>query len=82
MAEMALAQMADEVVGIIVEPIQGAGGQRVADPRFFRGLSELCEKYDVYLAFDEVQTEPRRDRKAVRDRQLRSALSPDGGCGR
>jgi L-lysine 6-transaminase len=56
MAEMALAQMADEVVGIIVEPIQGAGGQRVADPRFFRGLSELCEKYDVYLAFDEVQT--------------------------
>ncbi len=56
MAEMALAQMADEVVGIIIEPIQGAGGQRVADPRFFRGLSELCEKYDVYLAFDEVQT--------------------------
>jgi L-lysine 6-transaminase len=56
MAEMALAQMADEVVGIIIEPIQGAGGQRVADPRFFRGLSELCHKYDVYLAFDEVQT--------------------------
>ena len=56
MAEMALAQMAEEVVGIIIEPIQGAGGQRVADPRFFRGLSALCEKYDVYLAFDEVQT--------------------------
>lgn len=56
MVEMALGQMADEIVGIIVEPIQGAGGQRVALPRFFRGLSELAHRYDVYLAFDEVQT--------------------------
>lgn len=56
MAEMALSQMADELVGIIVEPIQGAGGHRCAMPQFFRGLSELCHKYDVALAFDEVQT--------------------------
>ena len=56
MAEMALMQMSEEVVGIIVEPIQGAGGQRVAEPRFFRGLSELAHRYNVYLAFDEVQT--------------------------
>jgi L-lysine 6-transaminase len=54
--EMALEQMHDEIVGIIMEPIQGAGGQRVAEPRFFQGLSELAHKYDVYLAFDEVQT--------------------------
>lgn len=45
-----------EVVGIIVEPLQGAGGHRVALPDFFRGLSELAHKYDVYLGFDEVQT--------------------------
>lgn len=45
-----------EVVAIIVEPIQGAGGQRVAEPAFFRGLSELAHKHDVYLGFDEVQT--------------------------
>ena len=51
-----LSQMADEVVGILVEPIQGAGGQRVAQPEFFRGLSELAHEHDVYLAFDEVQT--------------------------
>lgn len=56
MVEMALSQMADEVVGIVVEPIQGAGGQRCALPEFFVGLSELSAKYDVYLAFDEVQT--------------------------
>lgn len=48
--------MADEIVGIVVEPIQGAGGQRVALPEFFQGLSRLAHKYDVYLAFDEVQT--------------------------
>jgi L-lysine 6-transaminase len=56
MVEMALMQMHEEVVGIIVEPVQGAGGQRVAEPRFFAGLSELAHKYGVYLAFDEVQT--------------------------
>ncbi|HEY4789029.1 MAG TPA: aminotransferase class III-fold pyridoxal phosphate-dependent enzyme [Bacteroidales bacterium] len=46
----------DEIVGIIVEPIQGAGGHRMADPEFFRRLSILANKYDVYLGFDEVQT--------------------------
>ena len=56
MVEFALQQMASDIIGIIVEPIQGAGGQRVAEPRFFRGLSELAHKYHVYLAFDEVQT--------------------------
>lgn len=51
-----LAQMAEDIVGIIVEPIQGAGGQRVASAAFFRGLSELAHCYDVFLGFDEVQT--------------------------
>ncbi len=54
--ESVLRFMSDEVVGIIVEPIQGAGGNRVAMPEFFRGLSELAHRYDVYLSFDEVQT--------------------------
>jgi L-lysine 6-transaminase len=44
------------IVAIIVEPIQGAGGQRVAEPEFFVGLSELAAEFGVYLAFDEVQT--------------------------
>ena len=54
--ESILNQMGEEIVGIIVEPIQGAGGQRVAQPEWFRGLSSLCEKYDVGLGIDEVQT--------------------------
>lgn len=54
--EALLEQLADEVVGIIVEPIQGAGGHRVAQAEFFRGLSELAHRFGVYLGFDEVQT--------------------------
>jgi L-lysine 6-transaminase len=49
-------QHAGEVVGVIVEPIQGAGGHRVAPVEFFRKLSVLCHEHDVKLAFDEVQT--------------------------
>ncbi|CAN5512379.1 L-lysine 6-transaminase [soil metagenome] len=54
--ESALSLMADEIVGILVEPIQGAGGHRVAIPDFFQGLSRLAHKYGVSLGFDEVQT--------------------------
>ncbi len=54
--ESALTLMSDEIVGIIVEPIQGAGGHRVAVPEFFQGLSHLAHEHGVYLGFDEVQT--------------------------
>ncbi len=54
--ESVLNMMSDDIVGIIVEPIQGAGGHRVAVPEFFQGLSQLCHDHDIYLAFDEVQT--------------------------
>ncbi len=61
--EEALARLRDllethrhEIVGIVVEPLQGAGGHRVALPEFFRSLSKLAHAYDVPLGFDEVQT--------------------------
>lgn len=54
--EAVLEKRADDIVAILVEPIQGAGGQRVALPAFFTSLSELAGRYDVFLAFDEVQT--------------------------
>ena len=46
----------DEIAGVILEPLQGAGGHRLAPPRFYTGLSELCHKYDVPWGLDEVQT--------------------------
>jgi L-lysine 6-transaminase len=54
--EDCLGRYGKEIVAVIVEPLQGAGGHRVAEPEFFRGLSELTHKHDVCLGFDEVQT--------------------------
>jgi len=54
--EDCLTRYGREVVGIVVEPIQGAGGHRTSLPRFFQGLSTLAHRFDVSLGFDEVQT--------------------------
>ncbi|MBN1782630.1 aminotransferase class III-fold pyridoxal phosphate-dependent enzyme [bacterium] len=51
-----LLEYGDEIVGIIVEPIQSAGGHRTASPLFYQNLSRLAHEFDVYLGFDEVQT--------------------------
>lgn len=51
-----LASHPGEVVGIIAEILQGAGGQRIAVPGFWQRLSELVHQHDTFLAFDEVQT--------------------------
>jgi 4-aminobutyrate aminotransferase-like enzyme len=45
-----------QVAGVLVEPIQGEGGVRVATARFMRKLRLLTRIYDVPLIFDEVQT--------------------------
>lgn len=45
-----------KVAGIIVEPMQGAGGHRVALPRFFQRLSDIAHRERIPLCFDEVQT--------------------------
>jgi len=54
--ENLIKQLPGELVGIIVEPIQGAGGHRMAEPEFFQGLSRLAHENEIFLGFDEVQT--------------------------
>ncbi len=41
---------------ILIEPIQGEGGIRVASADFLRALRELCDREGLLLIFDEVQT--------------------------
>ena len=41
---------------IMLEPVQGEGGVRVADKPYLKGLRELCRQRDILLIFDEVQT--------------------------
>jgi len=42
--------------GIIVEPIQGEGGIRPADPRFLQELRAVCDEQGLILGMDEVQS--------------------------
>ncbi len=45
-----------ETAGILVEPVQGEGGIRPADPRFLEGLRAVCDEFGLLLFMDEVQT--------------------------
>src|SRR5882724_624556 len=39
--------------GILIEPLQGEGGVRMAPPAFFKALRRLCDENDLLLVFDE-----------------------------
>jgi acetylornithine/N-succinyldiaminopimelate aminotransferase len=45
-----------ETAGIMIEPVQGEGGIRPADPQFLKDLRVLCDEAGLLLMFDEVQT--------------------------
>ena len=45
-----------KTVAVMVEPIQGEGGVRVAEDEFLRGLRALCDERKLLLVFDEIQT--------------------------
>jgi len=46
---------AEEVAGIVVEPIQGEGGYLVPPPGFHQELRRLADRHGILLIFDEVQ---------------------------
>lgn len=50
-----LAARADEIAGILVEPlVQGAGGMLFHDAEVLRTLRRLADRHDVLLIFDEI----------------------------
>ena len=44
------------IVGFLVEPIQGEGGVVVPDEGFLSKCKDLCKKYNVLFIADEIQT--------------------------
>lgn len=55
--EALLAEHAEEVAAVIVEPlVQGAAGMLMQPPGYLRRVRELCDQYDTLLICDEVAT--------------------------
>jgi len=46
----------DEIVAVLVEPVQGEGGIRVPDADYLPRLRALCDQQDWLLMLDEIQT--------------------------
>jgi glutamate-1-semialdehyde 2,1-aminomutase len=52
--ERGLADRERKVAAIIIEPVQGAGGVRAADPAFLRFLRDYADRIGAVLIFDEI----------------------------
>ncbi|HKD11682.1 MAG TPA: L-lysine 6-transaminase [Thermoanaerobaculia bacterium] len=52
----ACAERAGDIAALILEPIQGEGGDNHFRPEFFRRLRALADELEFLLIFDEVQT--------------------------
>ncbi len=54
--EMAVGQYKGDIAGLIIEPIQGEGGDNHFRPEFMQILRRLADKHEFLLIFDEIQT--------------------------
>ena len=51
-----IAENNPNICAVLVEPLQGEGGIRVADPNYLKQLRDFCDQHDWLLMLDEVQT--------------------------
>jgi len=50
------AAITEKTAGIILEVIQGEGGINIASQEYLEGVRALCDKYNVMMIIDEIQT--------------------------
>jgi acetylornithine/N-succinyldiaminopimelate aminotransferase len=46
----------EKTCGILVEPIQGEGGVNIPDVQYLAAVREMCDRHNILLIVDEVQT--------------------------
>ncbi len=51
-----LAEQGDDVAALIIEPIQGEGGDNHFRGEFLRTLRTICDEHEILFILDEVQT--------------------------
>jgi L-lysine 6-transaminase len=51
-----IAQKGEDIAAVIIEPIQGEGGDNHFRPEWFHTLRKICDDNEILLIFDEVQT--------------------------
>lgn len=52
----AIVSQPNEIAALIIEPIQGEGGDNHFRTEYFKELRSICDEHDIFLIFDEVQT--------------------------
>lgn len=55
-AKKYIRERGDDIAALIMEPIQGEGGDNHFRPEFFRAIRQLCDENEIMLIFDEVQS--------------------------
>lgn len=50
------AAVTEKTCAVLLEPIQGEGGIRCADPQYLKNVRRLCDEKGIMLIFDEIQT--------------------------
>ena len=53
---LAINENKNDIAALIIEPIQGEGGDNFFRDEFFISLKEICNENEILLIFDEVQT--------------------------
>jgi len=51
-----VAKNTDNVVAVLVEPVQGEGGINIPDADYLNGLRDICDEQNWLLMLDEIQT--------------------------
>jgi len=54
--EQAVADNPDDIAALIIEPVQGEGGDNHFRKEFFLKLRRLCDEHEIMFILDEIQT--------------------------